>query len=324
MKLTRSILACSIVLLSACSTNEYDRQNTNTDPSSITLAADMGSQALMTKLTSGYLSGRDNVSILLTEEENVPAAMLNGSAQIGIMDRRWNDDEVGKFKAKFGDKPVAAIVTAYAMAIYVNSENAIDNISIDDFVAIYGADGSCDIAKKNQWPEIEAGLEFDNNAIKAINFDQSKRLYSYLEENVLCHGKFSDQLVTVSEFDSMRQAIEDNKNAIGYGRLNAQSDDIKQLAIENDRGEVIELTKSYALSGRYPLSKVFYIYLNLADQGLSAADYLNQIQFVDYIVSAEGQEQVHDEGFVTLPQPIVDQTRVSLGLQPALVEGGYR
>jgi hypothetical protein len=41
-------------------------------------------------------------------------------------------------------------------------------------------------------------------------------------------------------------------------------------------------------------------------------------------VSAEGQEQVHDEGFVTLPPPIVDQTRVSLGLQPALVEGGYR
>ncbi|CAH0990292.1 Phosphate-binding protein PstS [Sinobacterium norvegicum] len=317
-----ALLLITSVIITSCSSVE-PTTDTETEDSSIVFAADIGSIALMTKLTEAYLKDKSHYSILVVDETNVPAAMLNGSAQLGIMDRRWNDDEVGKFTATYGRKPVAAIVTAYAMAIYVNEVNPIDAISVEDFIAIYGKDRPCGIDAISHWSQLNPNDEYDNDTIAAINFSSDKRIYSYLQEHVFCRGSFSDQLTTVDDFDAMRSGIESNDNTLGYGRINAQSDSLKRLKINTELGKV-KLTRSYALSGRYPLSQVYYIYLNLADSNHSAADMRNQIAFVNFIVSEAGQDIVHNEGFVTLPQSIIDETRVTLGLQPATVTGGYR
>ncbi|ROR99911.1 phosphate ABC transporter substrate-binding protein (PhoT family) [Sinobacterium caligoides] len=320
---TQTLLVISVVILTACTNTKPVINAEEKQASHIVLASAAGPSKLMSYLAEHYQTQYPQFSVETVETDEVPVQMLNGQVQMGIMERRWTDEEVARFQAEHGKEPIAAIVTAYAAAIYVNEDNPLSTITFNDLIAIYGADGSCEINHKTQWSEVE-GYSGEDAAINAVNFPPEAPLNHYMKEHLLCNGNFAANLSNANDFDELSSAIDDDEYAIGYGRFNADSDDLKQLVIIDNEGRQIALSQSYALSGRYPLSEVFYIYLNLSDSKLNSQQIENQLNFVNFIVSDDGQELVEEQGFVALPQFIVDETRVKIHMQEPIVKGGYR
>jgi phosphate transport system substrate-binding protein len=63
------------------------------------------------------------------------------------------------------------------------------------------------------------------------------------------------------------------------------------------RGEVVEPTADNALSGKYPLARYLYLYVN-KPPGQALAPL--QRQFIAFVLSRDGQEQVARQGLFAL------------------------
>ncbi|POB68828.1 phosphate ABC transporter substrate-binding protein, partial [Vibrio vulnificus] len=97
---------------------------------------------------------------------------------------------------------------------------------------------------------------------------------------------------------------------------------VRRLDIINRNGERFDLNKETILSGRYPLSNVYYLYLNLPPN----RHYLTDAEkyFVGLTLGEEGQETIAEHGFISLPPEAIHRNRVRLSLDAPIVYGGYK
>ena len=82
--------------------------------------------------------------------------------------------------------------------------------------------------------------------------------------------------------------VASSPNAIGYAGLGYLSQKVKPLRVDK-----VECTRETIISGSYPLSRPLFMYTNGAPEGKTK-------QFIDFILSEEGQKLVEEEGFVGL------------------------
>ena len=68
-----------------------------------------------------------------------PPALLEGSAQFGPMSRPWTSDESEAFEKKFGYKASYVAVAVDALAVYVNKENPIRCLSVQQVDQIFSS-----------------------------------------------------------------------------------------------------------------------------------------------------------------------------------------
>ena len=66
------------------------------------------------------------------------------------------------------------------------------------------------------------------------------------------------------------------------------------------------------LSGKYPLSRYLYLYINKAPN--EPPDPMVR-EFVKFVLSQQGQQVVVKDGYIPLPKKVVDKTLSDLGLQ---------
>jgi len=79
----------------------------------------------------------------------------------------------------------------------------------------------------------------------------------------------------------------------------------------NKKGEVEEANETNALSGKYPLARFFYVYVNKApNKPLSPLE----AEFVKLVLSQQGQQVVVKDGYIPLPAKVVEKTKKELGL----------
>jgi phosphate transport system substrate-binding protein len=99
-------------------------------------------------------------------------------------------------------------------------------------------------------------------------------------------------------------------NGIGYvgvAYAEARKGDLKILSVKKVETDMAyQPTPTNIASGDYPISRYLYIYTDGIPDG-SIADY------IEYMLSSEGQEIVDDVGYISLPQSIVSEQIKKLG-----------
>ncbi|PKM92528.1 MAG: phosphate ABC transporter substrate-binding protein, partial [Elusimicrobia bacterium HGW-Elusimicrobia-4] len=78
--------------------------------------------------------------------------------------------------------------------------------------------------------------------------------------------------------------------AIGYAGLGYLSPKVKAVTVNG-----IACSEATVLTGKYPLSRPLFMYTNGEPTGVAKT-------FIDFVLSAEGQKLVKEEGFVALPK----------------------
>ncbi|HCG7217286.1 TPA: hypothetical protein NJ354_000448 [Vibrio parahaemolyticus] len=227
--------------------------------------------------------------------ENIPQDMLEGKTQIAIMSRKWTDEEVSMFYQSKGYRPTQLFFMADAMVMINNKKSSVNTISFDS------------LEKRNHCISNLYVLE------NASSLDDMNTFTCQNEPVFLEQQQLKDRL----DNDISSKAY------IKYAEANYSNDwdDYKTLSIKNSNNETYAPSIEHIYSGRYPLSKVYYLYL---DKYQSMSDSVKDSKLLELVTTEQDESAIRDSGYIELPLPLIERNRVKLGLQDASVPNGYK
>lgn len=248
------------------------------------------------------------VQIQAAGSATAPPALTEGTATIGPMSRMMKSEEVEAFEAKHGYKPTAIPVAVDALAIFVNKDNQLTSISIPQVDAIYSATRACghdsDIS---QWSGLGLSGDLGSQRIQLFGRNSASGTYGYFKEFALCKGDFKSSVNEQPGSASVVQGVTKSLNGIGYSGIGYKTSSVKALPLSRkDGGEAIEPTPENAISGKYPLARYLYVYVNKhPNEPLAPLEK----EFVLMVLSKTGQAIVVKDGYVALPAKVAQKAQ---------------
>lgn len=253
-----------------------------------------------------------------------PTALIDGTSTFGPMSREMKQKESEDFEKKFGYKPTRIAVAVDTLAIFVHKDNPLKSLTMQQADAIFskGRKGGAerDVVK---WGDLGLTGEWADKPLSLYGRDSASGTYGFFKEHVLVNGDYKDTVKEQSGASSVVQAIATDKYAIGYSGIGVKTADVRALSISKDsKSEAIEPNVDTAYAGTYPLTRLLYVYMNLKPQ--TQLDPLRR-EFVRYVLSQQGQQDVVRDGFFPLTARLVTEGLKAVGLDAAMpVEAGAK
>lgn len=268
---------------------------------------------LMTLWAEGFQRIYPNVRTQIEGKgsSTAPAALIAATAQIGPMSRAMKPTEIDDFEKKFGYPPTRVRVAIDALAVYVNKDNPLDRLTMADVDAIFSKTRYCGReAPVDKWGDIGIAGEWGPRKISLYGRNSASGTYGYFKEKALCLGDFKDTVKEQPGSASVVQGVAEDLQGIGYSGIGYQTSGVKALMLAKEKGgEYIRTDPEEVLSGRYPLARFLYVYVNIEPN--RPADPLVR-EFLRYILSQEGQLVVVKDGYLPLSSAIVVAERAAL------------
>ncbi|MDC7826789.1 phosphate ABC transporter substrate-binding protein PstS family protein [Pseudomonas sp. BLCC-B13] len=268
---------------------------------------------LMTLWAEEYKKAYPNVNIQIQAagSSTAPPALTEGTANLGPMSRAMKDNELQAFEAKYGYKPTAVPVAIDALAVFVHKDNPIKQLTMQQVDGIFSATKLCGGSDISKWGDLGLTGEWADKPIQLFGRNSVSGTYGYFKEEGLCKGDFKANVNEQPGSASVVQSISSTINAIGYSGIGYRTASVRAVPLVNKKGEVEEANETNALSGKYPLARFFYVYVNKApNKPLSPLE----AEFVKLVLSQQGQQVVVKDGYIPLPAKVVEKTKKELGL----------
>lgn len=268
---------------------------------------------LMTLWAEEYKKAYPNVNIQIQAagSSTAPPALTEGTANLGPMSRAMKDNELQAFEEKFGYKPTAVPVAIDALAVFVHKDNPIKQLTMQQVDGIFSATKLCGGSDISMWGDLGLTGEWADKPIQLFGRNSVSGTYGYFKEEGLCKGDFKANVNEQPGSASVVQSISSTINAIGYSGIGYRTASVRAVPLVNKKGEVEEANETNALSGKYPLARFFYVYVNKApNKPLSPLE----AEFVKLVLSQQGQQVVVKDGYIPLPAKVVEKTKKELGL----------
>jgi phosphate transport system substrate-binding protein len=218
------------------------------------------------------------------------AALINGTADMANASRAIKDEERAQAQAN-GIEPVEHVVAGDAIAIVVHPSNPVDALSIPQLSDIYSG-------KITNWQAVGG----EDRPIVLLSRESNSGTHVYFLEEVLRGGRedddtlFSPDTLLMPSSEGISAEVRQNPNAIGYDGLGYVTPDQKVLAVAPETGAAAVLPSVETVrDDTYPIARGLYIYTAGEPEG-TVRDYL------DWILSSEGQEIVRELGFVPVAE----------------------
>jgi len=214
------------------------------------------------------------------------AALINGTVDIANASRQIKPEELDEAKTK-GIDPVEHVVARDAIAVIVNPENPVSQLTLQQISDIYSG-------KITNWKE--AGGQ--DRPIVCLSRETNSGTHVYFLETVLRLGDkknktlFSTETLLLPSSEGIINEIRLNPNAIGYDGLGYVPKDLKVIAISKKAGESYILPSITTVNDNtYPIARDLYMYTAGQPQGAVAA-------YLEWILSKDAQDIVAQLGFV--------------------------
>ncbi len=218
-----------------------------------------------------------NVSVRGTGSGNGIAALINGTCDIADSSRPMKEEEIKKAEAS-GIKPVATVIAKDAIAIIVNKNNRIKNITKEQLKKIY-------TGEITNWKEL-GGADMK---IVPVTRDSSSGTFEIFEEKIL--GKDAEMIssaVVQGSNQAVKTTVSKTPGAIGYIGLGYADSTIKTVAFDG-----VLPSKESVLNGTYEISRPLFMYTNGVPKGAVK-------EFIDFVMSPEGQKIVEEVGYIAV------------------------
>src|SRR5205809_2801263 len=205
------------------------------------------------------------------------AAIIDGTAQIGMSSRRVKTSEIGSASAK-GINMKPTVVAYDGIAVIVNASNPVKSLTkkqveqiftgeVTDWSAVAGSGGKISIYTRNT----------------------SSGTYSDFKELAMKKRDYALDSQKLAGNEQIAQEVGKNPNGVGYvGLAYTKASGIKVVSIDSATP-----SKESVLGKAYPYARPTFYYTNGEPTGLAK-------QFVDFTVSAAGQKIVEQVGFVPI------------------------
>jgi len=202
-------------------------------------------------------------------------ALIDGTCDIANSSREMKPEELNSAESK--GKKIKEIALAVDMIVpVVHPSNAVKEISLAQLKAVY--DGSI-----TNWKQL--GGKDEN--IVVISRDTSSGTYEIWHEKVMKKTDVKKDALLQASNGAIVSAVAGNPKALGYIGYGYIDSSVKAVTVDK-----AVATIENGKSGKYPISRRLYMYV---DQKKVSAD---AQKYIDYILSAEGQTLVKDAGFI--------------------------
>ncbi len=245
-----------------------------------------------------------NIQIQAAGSSTAPPALTEATANFGPMSRKMKSKEIASFEDRYGYKPTAIPVAIDALAVYVNKDNPIKGMSIPDVDAVFSSTRKCGAAKNiNRWGDLGLSGNWKNRDIQIYGRNSVSGTYGYFKKKALCKGDYKNNVNEQPGSASVVQSVSSSVNGIGYSGIGYKTSGVRAVPITKKAGGTfIEATPENAVSGKYPLSRFLYVYVNKhPNKELTPLDK----EFIKLILSKQGQEVVIKDGYIPLPAKVV-------------------
>ena len=216
------------------------------------------------------------------------AALINATVDIANASRRIKPEEQAAAEAN-GITPVEYVIARDAIAIIVNQENPIAQLTLDQVSDIYSGE-------INNWMDVGG----EDRPIVRLSRETNSGTHVYFLENVIRKGDkeektlFSTDTLLLPSSEGISAEIRQNPNAIGYDGLGYVTDDLKVVAISRGDADPFVLPSAETVdSMEYPIARDLYMYTAGEPTGTVKA-------YLDWIISPEAQLIVSRLGFVPI------------------------
>jgi len=247
-----------------------------------------------------------NIQIQAAGSSTAPPALTEATSNFGPMSRKMKSKEIAAFEDRYGYKPTAIPVAIDALAVYVNKDNPIKGMSISDVDAVFSSTRKCGSDKSvSKWGDLGMSGNWKNRDIQIYGRNSVSGTYGYFKKKALCKGDFKNNVNEQPGSASVVQSVSSSVNGIGYSGIGYKTSGVRAVPLTKKAGGVfVEATSSNAVSGKYPLSRFLYVYVNKHPNKALAP---LQKEFLKMILSQQGQEVVIKDGYIPLPAKVVEK-----------------
>jgi len=245
-----------------------------------------------------------NIQIQAAGSSTAPPALTEGTSNLGPMSRKMKDKELQAFEKKHGYKPTAIPVAIDALAVYVHKDNPIKGMTIPQVDAIFSSVRKCGNKKDiSRWGDVGLGGGWKNRTIQLYGRNSVSGTYGYFKKKALCKGDYKTTVNEQPGSASVVQSISSSLNGIGYSGIGYKTSGVRAVALTKKPGKpFIAASTENAASGKYPLSRFLYVYVNKKPNKALAPI---EKEFVKMILSKTGQKVVIKDGYIPLDSKIV-------------------
>jgi len=227
-----------------------------------------------------------------------PPALIAGTAQLGPMSREMKAEEIDAFEKRFGYKPTAIRVALDALAVYVNKDNPISQLTLAEVDGMFSKTRRCGGKDVANWGAAGAQGAWAAKPISLYGRNSASGTYGYFKEKALCKGDYRETVKEQPGSASVVQGVTEDLNGIGYSGIGYRTSGVKplKLAAKKD-GVYFGVEPQDVYSGNYPLARYLYVYLNQPPN--RPLDPLVR-EFLKFVLTANGQQDTVKDGYLPL------------------------
>ena len=228
------------------------------------------------KAAEAYMDEHENVDIRISGGGSSVGiqAVGEGTADIGMASRDLKDVEKTNYPNLKG-----TVIARDGIALIVHPSNSVKTLTLEKIRGIYNG-------TYTNWKDVGGGDE----EIVVINRDSASGTREFFWEYVMHKEDFVSIALEKNSNGAVKQTIAQTPGAIGYVGLGHIDPSVNAIKIY-ENGEHIEPTAANVLNEKYPLARSLNFFTNDEPKGLAK-------EFIDFILSTDGQKIVEEEGFV--------------------------
>ncbi|WP_428801276.1 PstS family phosphate ABC transporter substrate-binding protein [Vibrio kyushuensis] len=254
-----------------------------------------------------------NAQVQASGSSTAPPALTEGTAQFGPMSRPMRNREMEAFEREHGYKPTELRVAIDAIGVFVHRDNPISGLNFSQLDSIFSVTLRCGATERvSSWSQLGLDYDWAQRRMQLFGRNSVSGTYGYFKQNALCSGDFKDNVNEQPGSASVVQSVSSSINTIGYSGVGYQISGVKLIPISKTGQDFVAPSYDNILSGKYPLSRYLYIYINKHPS--HALTPIEQ-EFIRFIFSSQGQALVKKDGYIPISSDIARQELKKIGVE---------
>lgn len=201
------------------------------------------------------------------------AALAQGKVDFCMASRPLRPGEAQLVAKRFNTVGIAILVAKDALSIYVNPENPVHSLSMDQLERIY-------TGELQNWKQV-GGTDIP---ILLLHRMPNSGTFLYFKEHVLHGQPYSQNGKQLPTNNAVMQTVSENVNAIGYGGA-GYATNVFHCQING-----VSPSAENVATDSYPITRYLYLYTVRTPRGVLK-------KFVDWVLSETGQAIVKNAGY---------------------------
>ena len=268
---------------------------------------------LMTLWAEGFQAAYPNVKIQIEGKgsSTAPPALIEGTAQLGPMSRAMKGTEIDAFEKKHGYKPTEVKVCIDALSVYVHKDNPIKSLTMQQVDSIFSSTRKAGGPVIEKWGDVGLTGAWASRPLSLYGRNSASGTYGFFKDVTLKGGDYKATVKEQPGSSSVVQGVSSDLGGVGYSGIGYITSGVRSVPLAGSDNIPYATTPENSLSGKFPLARFLYIYVNKKPG--QPLDKLTG-EFLRFVLSRPGQEVVVKDGYFPLPAKaaLAEETKLAV------------